>query len=196
LWGVGQAWRRPWALASFSRSQYSQSLDFETGDIARVSPGIGKTTCSFFRPGSDEVLFSSTHLDPESVAKQKAELEFRASGQQRRYSWDYDEHMDIFSARRDGSNVRQLTTAPGYDAEASFSPDGKRILWRRFSEKSDTADIFTMNLDGSGVRRLTDFGAMSWAPYFHPTLVMSSSQRTSWGSPINGRRSLHDYECA
>jgi len=209
------------------------TLDFETGDIARVSPGIGKTTCSFFRPGSDEVLFSSTHLDPESVAKQKAELEFRASGQQRRYSWDYDEHMDIFSAHRDGSNVRQLTTAPGYDAEASFSPDGKlivfcslrdayptnklaaadlkhfetdpswfgeiylmnadgsdvrrlthtpgydggpffspdgkRILWRRFSEKGDTADIFTMNLDGSDVRRLTDFRAMSWAPYFHPT---------------------------
>jgi Tol biopolymer transport system component len=85
------------------------TLDLETGDIARVSPGTGKTTCAFFRPGSDEVLFASTHLDPEALAKQKAELEFRASGQQRRYSWDYDELMDIFAARRDGSNLRQLT---------------------------------------------------------------------------------------
>jgi len=209
------------------------TLDLESGDTVRVSPGIGKTTCAFFRPGTDEVIFSSTHLDPLATAKQKAELEFRASGKERRYSWDYDEHMDIFAARRDGSGLRQLTTAQGYDAEGSFSPDGKlivfcslrdayptnklsaaelkhfetdpswfgeiylmnadgsgvrrlthtpgydggpffspdgkRIIWRRFTEKGDTADVFTMNLDGADVRRLTDFGAMSWAPYFHPS---------------------------
>src|SRR5215471_12235958 len=81
------------------------TLDLQTGDTVRVSPGIGKTTCSFFRPGTDEVLFSSTHLDPEASARQKAELEFRASGKERRYSWDYDEHMDVFIARRDGSNL-------------------------------------------------------------------------------------------
>src|SRR3989442_1382513 len=82
-------------------------LDFESGDIHRVSPGFGKTTCAFFRPGTDEVLFASTHLDPEARAKQKTELEFRSAGKQRRYSWDYDKQMDIFSARRDGSNVRR-----------------------------------------------------------------------------------------
>ena len=209
------------------------ALDLESGDSHRVSPGTGKTTCAFFRPGSDEVLFASTHLDPESVAKQKAELDFRAVGKERRYSWDYDEQMEIFSARRDGSNVRPLTRTQGYDAEGSFSPDGKliafcslrdayptnklsdterqrletdpawfgeiylmdadgsnvrrlthspgydggpffspdgkRIIWRHFTEKGDTADVFTMKLDGSDQRRLTDFGAMSWAPYFHPS---------------------------
>src|SRR6185436_4946917 len=50
-------------------------LDLETGDSHRVSPGTGKTTCSFFRPQSDEVLFASTHFDPAAAAKQKAELE-------------------------------------------------------------------------------------------------------------------------
>src|SRR5687768_656340 len=104
-------------------------LNFESGDVHRVSPGTGKTTCAFFRPGTDEVLFASTHLDPEAAAKQKAELEFRASGKQRRYSWDYDEHMDIFAARRDGSGLRRLTTAPGYDAEGAYSPDGRRIVF-------------------------------------------------------------------
>src|SRR2546425_10224775 len=64
-------------------------LDFETGDIHRVSPGLGKTTCAFFRPRSDEVLFASTHLDSEAKGRQKAELDFRASGKERRYSWDY-----------------------------------------------------------------------------------------------------------
>src|SRR3989442_15737840 len=65
-------------------------LDLDSGETHRVSPGIGKTTCAFFRPGTDEVLFASTHLDPEAKAKQKAELDFRAAGKERRYSWDYD----------------------------------------------------------------------------------------------------------
>ena len=37
--------------------------------------------------------------------------------------------MDIFSARSDGSNLRQLTTTEGYDAEGSYSPDGKKIVF-------------------------------------------------------------------
>jgi hypothetical protein len=104
-------------------------LDLESGDSHRVSPGIGKTTCAFFRPGSDEVLFASTHLDPEAKARQQAELDFRASGKQRRYSWDYDEHMDIFAAQRDGTNIKRLTSTPGYDAEGDYSPDGKFIVF-------------------------------------------------------------------
>lgn len=209
------------------------TLDLTSGDISRVSPGTGKTTCAFFRPGKDEVLFASTHEDPTAREKQKAELDFRASGKERRYSWDYDETMDIFAGRRDGSNLRRLTKANGYDAEGSyspdgskivfcslrsaypleklsaedrkryetdpayfgeiylmdsdgsnqhrlttapgydggpfFSPDGQRILWRRFDRSGAIADVYTMTLDGSDERRLTDFTAMSWAPYFHPS---------------------------
>ncbi|MEW6159781.1 MAG: M28 family peptidase [Verrucomicrobiota bacterium] len=208
-------------------------LNLETGDTHRVSPGHGKTTCAFFRPRSSEVLFSSTHHDPASAARQQAELEFRASGKQRRYSWDYDEQMEIYSAHRDGSGLKRLTESPGYDAEASYSPDGrqvvfcslrtaypthqlsaenlkrfevdpsffgeifimnadgskvrqltqapgydggpfftpdgKRIVWRRFDETGAIADVYTMKRDGSDPRRITEFGCMSWAPYFHPS---------------------------
>ena len=208
-------------------------MSLETGDVNRVSPGMGKTTCSFFRPGTDEVLFASSHRDKGARSKQKVELDFRASGKSRRYSWDYDEHMDIFSTKRDGSGAKRLTSAHGYDAEGAyspdgkmivfcsirnaygeakltekererlkydpsyfgeiyimnadgsyqkrmtylpgydggpfFSPDGKRIIWRHFSEKGDTADVFTMKIDGTDLKRLTDFGAMSWAPYYHPS---------------------------
>ena len=73
-------------------------LNLLTGDTHRVSTGVGKTTCAFFRPGTDEVLYASTHHDAFAKAKQEEELQFRASGQERRYSWDYDETMDIFSA--------------------------------------------------------------------------------------------------
>ena len=81
------------------------TIDFETGDSARVSPGHGKTTCAFFHPSGRRVLFGSTHHDPQAKAKQKAELDFRASGKQRRYSWDYDESMDIFTANPDGGDL-------------------------------------------------------------------------------------------
>src|SRR2546427_3790814 len=36
-------------------------MDLSTGDTKRISPGIGKTTCAFFRPrpgGSDEIEFA------------------------------------------------------------------------------------------------------------------------------------------
>src|SRR3954463_3702770 len=61
-------------------------LNLESGDTHRVSPGIGKTTCAFFRPETDEVLFASTHLDPQARARQQAEIDFRAAGKQRRYA--------------------------------------------------------------------------------------------------------------
>jgi Tol biopolymer transport system component len=208
-------------------------LDLSSGETHRVSPGFGKTTCSFFQPRTDRVLFASTHLDRTARSKQQAELDLRASGKQRRYAWDYDEQFDLFTARRDGSRVQRITASPGYDAEASFSPDGrqivfcsfrhayptnklsvadhrhlesdpawfgeiylmdadgsrprrltdwpgydggaffspdgKRILWRHFSEDGAIADVYTMNLRGADRRRVTQFGAMSWAPYFHPS---------------------------
>ena len=71
--------------------------------------------------------------------------------------------------RADGSGQRRLTTVPGYDGGPFFTPDGTRIIWRRFDEQGLIADVFTMKLDGSDVRQITDFGAMSWAPYMHPS---------------------------
>lgn len=207
-------------------------LDLLSGETARVSPGIGKTTCAFFQPGTSRLLFASTHHDPKAKEKMQAEIDFRASGKQRRYAWDYDDAMDIFACQQDGTQLVQLTKEPGYDAEASFSPDGKqivfcslrsayegnlspedklrlerdaawfgelyimnadgsnvrrltntpgydggpffspdgqRIIWRRFDEKGMNADVYSMKTDGTDVRRVTDFKSMSWAPYYHPS---------------------------
>jgi Tol biopolymer transport system component len=208
------------------------TMDLTTGDTTRVSPGMGKTTCAFINPATNDILFASTHHDPKSAQLQEEELKFRASGQERRYSWDYDPEMDIyvrsartgmlqrltsargydaegsyspdgqsivFSSTRqaydhalspaekkqletdpsyfgeiyimraDGSGVKRLTNVPGYDGGPFFSPDGKRIIWRRFDEQGLIADVWTMNLDGTDARQITKFGAMSWAPYIHPS---------------------------
>jgi Tol biopolymer transport system component len=161
-------------------------LDLLSGETHRVSPGLGKTTCSFFRPGSDEVLFSSTHLDPQTAARQKAELEFRAAGKERRYSWDYDEQMDIFSAHRDGSHLVRLTQALGYDAEASYSPDGRQIVFCSLRDAYPTnqlsaaeqkqfetnpawfGELYIMDADGSHQRRLTHWPGYDGGPFFSP----------------------------
>ena len=71
------------------------AMDLASGETKRISPGIGKTTCAFFRPGTAEIEFASTHADPKSKQLQDDELAFRASGKERRYSWDYDPEMDI-----------------------------------------------------------------------------------------------------
>ena len=72
-------------------------MDLTTGDTTRISPGLGKTTCGFFRPGTDQILFASTHHDPKSKQYQDEELAFRASGKERRYAWDYDPEMEIYA---------------------------------------------------------------------------------------------------
>src|SRR5262245_21048639 len=207
-------------------------LDMASGETKRISPGIGKTTCAFFRPGTDEIEFASTHADPKSKQYQDDELAFRASGKERRYSWDYDPEMDIYAYSEKTGALKRLTTARGYDAEGSYSPDGQwiafssmrdaynrplsdaekkqletdpsyfaeiyimkadgsgqkrltnvpgydggpffthdgsRIVWRRFDVTGLLADVWTMKPDGSDQRQITDFGAMSWAPYEHPS---------------------------
>lgn len=159
-------------------------LNLENGDSSRVSPGIGKTTCGYFRPGTDQVLFASTHHDPEAKKKQADELDFIASGKTRRYSWDYDPHMDIFSADRKGGDPNRLTDAPGYDAEAAYSPDGTRIVFTSIRDAYPTnqlsaadkrqvetdpayfAEIYVMNADGSGQKRLTANPGYDGGPFF------------------------------
>ena len=105
------------------------TLDFASGDTKRISPGYGKTTCSFIRPRSDQILFASTHHDPRSRALQQEELDFRASGKERRYAWDYDPEFDLYAYSENSGRYTRLTNARGYDAEASYSPDGEWIVF-------------------------------------------------------------------
>src|SRR5215472_12167199 len=158
-------------------------LDLATGDTKRISPGIGKTTCAFFRPGSDEIEFASTHADPKSRQLQEEELAFRASGKERRYSWDYDPSMDIYAFNESTGALRQLTTARGYDAEGSYSPDGQWIVFSSMrdaynralsdaekkqleTDPSYFAEIYIMKADGSGQRRLTNVAGYDGGPFF------------------------------
>lgn len=158
-------------------------LDLSSGETKRISPGFGKTTCAFFRPNSTEIEFASTHLDPNSKKYQQDELDFRASGKQRRYAWDYDPAMDIFAYDEKTGALKQLTNAKGYDAEGGYSPDGQ---WIAFSSMRDAynrtlsaaeqnqleldpsyfAEVYIMKADGSGQKRLTTENGYDGGTFF------------------------------
>jgi Tol biopolymer transport system component len=136
----------------------------------RVSPGRGRTTCSWFSPDGTRLLFASSHLDPnieatEKQARDQAE-EDRRTGRRRRYQWDFDPCMDIFTAKLDGTDLVRLTREPGYDAECSFSPDGKQILF--VSDRDGDPDIYVMDADGGNVRQLTNAPGYDGGPFFSP----------------------------
>ncbi|PYR42008.1 MAG: hypothetical protein DMF95_29455 [Acidobacteria bacterium] len=158
-------------------------LDLTSGDTRRISTGLGKTTCAFFRPGSDEIEFASTHADPKSKQLQDEELAIRASGKERRYSWDYDPEMDIYAYSEKSGALKRLTNARGYDAEGSYSPDGQWIVFSSMrsaydhtltgKEKkaldenpSNFAEIYVMRADGSQQTRLTNVFGYDGGPFF------------------------------
>ncbi|MBI4535903.1 MAG: PD40 domain-containing protein [Ignavibacteriae bacterium] len=120
-------------------------LDLATGNAKLVSTGTGRTTCGYFLPGDKTILFSSTHHYSDDCPT--------APDHSQGYAWKVSPEYDIFLADVDGSNLRQLTTTPGYDAEATVSPLGDRIVFT--STRNGDLNLFTMNLDGTDVLQLT-----------------------------------------
>jgi len=146
-------------------------MDLETGNYRRVSPGSGRTTCPYFSPDGSKIIYASSHLDPDAKKHQAAEYvqreEDRKSGKRRRYQWDFDPYMDIFEANVDGTGLKRLTTTTGYDAEGSFSADGKQIVF--CSKRSGHLELYIMSADGSGVRKLTNApNCYNGGPFFSP----------------------------
>ncbi len=144
-------------------------MDLDTGRTTRVSPGVGKTTCSYFSPDGKKIIFASSHLDPDAKKKQADEYKQReeSKGQRRPYRWDFDPWMEIFEADPDGTNARQLTEAYGYDAEGSYSPDGKSIVF--CSQRNNHLELYIMDRDGKNVRKLTNApGCYNGGPFFSP----------------------------
>jgi Tol biopolymer transport system component len=147
---------------------YTQPL--AGGDPKRISPGRGRTTCSYFSPNGQKILFASSHLDPHldktEADERKLLEEEKAKGIHRRYRWDFDPYMDIFEADLNGKILRQLTKEKGYDAEGAYSRDGKLIAF--CSDRDGDPDIYLMNSDGTNVRQLTDAPNYDGGPFISP----------------------------
>jgi Tol biopolymer transport system component len=121
------------------------TMKTDGSDLRQISVPGGVTTCSFYAPDGKRVIYCSTYLVNDSCPPKPD----RSQG----YVWALYEGFDVFSANPDGSDVRRLTTTPGYDAEAVYSPDGSRILFT--SVRDGDLELYTMSPDGSNVTRLT-----------------------------------------
>ena len=127
---------------------YTMPVDTADGKPASpklVSGGVGRTTCSYIFPSGRKILYSSTRADG-------AECPPKPDYSQG-YVWPIYSSYDIYTANLDGSNPQQLTKTPGYDAEATISRDGKKIVFT--SMRNGDLDIYTMDADGSNVKQLT-----------------------------------------
>jgi TolB protein len=124
-----------------------------------VSTGKGRTTCSYFMPGDKQILYASTHRGSEACP----EVPRVVNG---KYVWGIFPNFDIFVADLKGNIKKQLTSAPGYDAEATLSPDGKKIVFT--SMRTGDLELYTMNVDGSDVKQITNELGYDGGAFFSP----------------------------
>ncbi len=132
------------------------TMNVDGSDKRLVSTGKGRTTCGYFFPDGQKILFSSTHL-VDSACPPKPDFS-------KGYVWPLYTGYDIFTANPDGSNLKRLTESEGYDAEATISRDGGKIVFT--SHRNGDLNIYTVNADGSGLKQLTDEVGYDGGPFF------------------------------
>jgi Tol biopolymer transport system component len=135
-----------------------------------LSTGLGRTTCAYFMPDDKHILYASTHLGDEECP----DTPLRKNG---KYIWPIYDTYDIFVADLEGNIVKQLTKEPGYDAEATVSPKGDKIVFT--SDRSGDLELYTMDIDGSNVQQITDQLGYDGGAFFSPDgtkLIFRSSR--------------------
>jgi len=144
--------------ATFDSMECDQifTMNIDGSDRQLISTGKGRTTCAYYYPDGKRILYASTHLSDEKCPPPPD----RSKG----YVWKLYESFDIFL--KDGEKLTQLTNTPGYDAEATISPKGDKIVFT--SLRNGDPEIYTMNLDGSDQKRLTYEKGYDGGPFFSP----------------------------
>ncbi len=156
-------------------------INIDGTGLERVSNGLGRTTCGFYYDGGSRILYSSTfHDDPACPPP---------PDRSRGYVWPLEDH-DIYTSLPDGSDLQRLTDVPGYDAEATLSPDGQRIVFT--SVRDGDLDIYSMNTDGSDVRRLTTALGYDGGPFYSPdgSLIVFRASRMETPEEIEEYKAL------
>jgi Tol biopolymer transport system component len=125
-----------------------------------ISTGKGRTTCSYFMPDGKQILYASTHFQQEACPPPPPP---RAD---HKYLWQVDPAYDVVVADGAGRVVKRLTDAPGYDAEATVSPKGDKIVFT--SIRSGDLELWLMNIDGSGLKQVTTGLGYDGGAFFSP----------------------------
>ena len=145
------------------------SMKIDGSDVRQISNGEGRTTCAYYFKGGKKVLYGSTHLGAKECPP---EPDFSQG-----YVWAIYPTYDIFTANADGTNIKQLTKTSGYDAEATISPNGKKIVFT--SMRDGDLDLYSMDTNGKNVKRLTDEIGYDGGAFFSPDSKMIVYRRST-----------------
>jgi TolB protein len=107
------------------------TMKIDGSDVRLLNSGKGRTTCGFFFPDGKRFIYASTHLAGDACPP--------APDRSQGYVWPIYPAYEIFSANVDGSGLIRLTKNPGYDAEATISADGKRIVFTSMRAEISTS---------------------------------------------------------
>ena len=138
------------------------SMNIDGSNVHMVSNGEGRTTCSYFFKGGKKVLYASTFGGRRECPP--------PADYSKGYVWAIYPDYEIYTATPDGKNVKNLTNSPGYDAEATISPNGKKIVFT--SERDGDLELYSMDIDGKNIKRLTHEPGYDGGAFFSPDSKM------------------------
>jgi Tol biopolymer transport system component len=124
-----------------------------------ISTGKGRTTCSYYMPDGKSILYASTHGAADTCPSTPRMVNGK-------YVWAIYKEFDIYVSDLNGKIIKQLTKEAGYDAEATLSPDGKKIVFT--SMRSGDLELYLMNIDGTGVKQITKDLGYDGGAFFSP----------------------------
>ena len=124
-----------------------------------ISTSFGRTTCSFFMPDNKHILYASTHMGNSACPAPP-------TPEGNKYLWAVYPDFDIFIANKKGKITKQLTNTSGYDAEATISPNGKKIVFT--SDRSGDLELYVMDIDGSNLKQVTNELGYDGGAFFSP----------------------------
>jgi TolB protein len=133
------------------------SMNTDGSDTRMISNGEGRTTCSYYLQDG-RVIYASTFKGAKNCPPNP---DFSQG-----YVWAIYPEYDIYVANADGKGIKALTKTKGYDAEATVSPDGKKIIFT--SERDGDLDLYSMDIDGKNVKRLTYELGYDGGAFFSP----------------------------
>ena len=154
-----QSDNKQWGLECDQIFYLDVKKDTKTVKPNLISTGLGRTTCSFFMPNGKSVVYASTHEAGGHACPMPPDMG-------KKYLWAVYETFDIYVADLKGKIKKQLTNTPGYDAEATISPDGKSIVFT--STRNGDLDLYIMDIDGKNVRQITHELGYDGGAFFSP----------------------------
>jgi len=135
------------------------TINVKNKKIKPISNGKGRTTCSYFLPGDKKIIFASTEPGGDSCPPEP-------QTSRGNYIWPLYPEFELFVSNKNGKNLKQITSNNFYDAEATVSPKGDKIVFT--SDRSGDLELYTMNIDGSNVKQITNELGYDGGAFFSP----------------------------